>query len=124
MEYNFKNKIIIVAEDEDMNYILIKKILEQTNATIIRAVDGEDLLKKIEGKDNIDLILMDMSMPKMDGFEATEKIRNAGIQIPIIAQTALSESHEKEKVIDVGCNDFIEKPILKDKLFELIAKYL
>ena len=124
MEYNFKHKTILIAEDEDMNFILVKKILEQTNATIIRAVDGEDLMQVIENQKNIDLILMDMSMPKMNGFEATKKLRQAGNQIPIIAQTALSENYDKDIVIKAGCNDFIEKPIFKEKLLEILNKYL
>ena len=124
MGYNFKNKKIMVAEDEPMNYILIEKFLEQTNAIIFRALDGEDLIQKIEDHDDIDLILMDMSMPKLDGFEATRRLRDSGIQIPIIAQTALSGDDEKEEILKVGCNDYIEKPIIKDNLFKVIAKYL
>ncbi|MBN1250976.1 MAG: response regulator [Bacteroidales bacterium] len=124
MESNFENKIIIVAEDADMNFILMKKILEQTKATIIRAVDGEDLLKIVENQKNVNLILMDMSMPKLDGFEATKRLRQKGCEIPIIAQTALMMNYDKEQAIEAGCNDFIQKPIIKDNLFRVLAKYL
>jgi len=124
MILNLKDKTIIVAEDQDMNFILINKILEQTKATIIRAVDGEDLIKIIKENNNIDLMLIDISMPNIDGFEATKIIRKLGIKTPIIAQTALSENYEKDKAIEVGCNDFIEKPIFKDKLFKILSKYI
>ena len=124
MTLNLKNKTIIIAEDEDMNFILINKILEQTNVSVIRANDGKEIIELIKNNRNVDLILMDMSMPKIDGFEATKIIRNLGFKLPIIAQTALSVNYEKDKVLEAGCDDFIEKPILKENLFKIISKFI
>ncbi len=124
MTVDFTDKTIIIAEDEQMNFVLINKLLEQTGAKIIRAVDGNEVIDLIKNNNSVDLILMDISMPKLDGFEATRIIRELGIKVPIIAQTALTADYEKNKIIEVGCNDFIEKPILKDNLFKIIAKYV
>ncbi len=124
MILNLKNKTIIIAEDEDMNFILINKMLEQTKVSVIRANDGEQIVDLIKNNQDVDMILMDISMPKLNGYDATRNIRELGFKMPIIAQTALSLNYEKDKVIEAGCNDFIEKPILKENLFKIISKYI
>jgi len=120
MSYDWKNKTILIAEDSEMNFILIKKNLEISGASILWAKDGEELIESIKNQDNIDLVLMDISMPKMDGYTASKTLRNQGYSVPIIAQSAFSVEEEKEKVIEAGCNDFISKPIDKKELLEKI----
>ncbi|MDF1546685.1 MAG: response regulator, partial [Bacteroidales bacterium] len=110
MNYNWKNKTILVAEDSEMNFILLKKSLESSGAEIIWAKDGEELMKSVESQKDISIILMDISMPKMDGFTATKALRKAGFSTPIIAQSAFLLDIEKDKIIEAGCNDFIAKP--------------
>jgi len=124
MQYNWQNKRILIAEDSEINFILLKKNLETSGATIIWAKDGLEILHSLENQKDIDLILMDISMPKMDGYTATKRIREAGIQTPIIAQSAFSSDHEKDKVIEAGCNDFIQKPFDKEILFAKIDSFL
>ena len=111
MGYNWKNKKILVAEDSEMNFILLKKNLELSGASILWAKNGIELVDSVMNHKDIDLVLMDISMPKMDGYTATRKLREAGCVVPIIAQSAFTVDSEKDKVIEAGCNDFISKPI-------------
>jgi two-component system, cell cycle response regulator DivK len=120
MDYNWKNKTILIAEDSEMNFILIKKSLEVSGAKILWAKDGEELIESVKKSNSIDLILMDISMPKMDGYTASKTLRNEGFEVPIIAQSAFSIEEEKDKIADAGCNDFISKPINKEELLEKI----
>ena len=124
MQYNWQNKTILIAEDSEMNFILLKKNLENTGATILWACDGQEMLNTIKNQNDIDLILMDISMPKIDGYSAAKKVREFGIKTPIIAQSAFIFDEEKTNIIEAGCNDFIEKPINKDLLFSKIDVFL
>jgi CheY-like chemotaxis protein len=124
MQYNWQNKKILIAEDSEMNFILLKKNLENSGATILWARDGLEMLDSIKNDLDIDLILMDISMPKMDGYTATKRIREIGIKTPIIAQSAFIFDEEKINIINAGCNDYIEKPINKDLLFSKIDVFL
>jgi len=124
MQYNWQNKIILIAEDSEMNFILLKKNLESSGAVILWAKNGIELVQIIENKRDIDIILMDISMPKMDGYSATKIIREAGIKTPIIAQSAFIMDEDKDKIIEAGCNDFIEKPFNKEVLFAKIDSYI
>lgn len=124
MQYNWQNKIILIAEDSEMNFILLKKNLESSGAVILWAKNGLELVQTLENKKDIDIILMDISMPKMDGYSATKLIREAGIKTPIIAQSAFIMDEDKDKIIEAGCNDFIEKPFDKEVLLAKIDSYI
>jgi len=114
--YNWKNKTILIAEDTEMNYLFLVEALKQTGVNIIRAKDGEEAIDLFNKNKDINLILMDINMPKLDGFETTKRIKEINQEIPIIAQTALSMEDARERSVEVGCDDFILKPI-KLKLF-------
>ncbi|RLD70248.1 MAG: response regulator [Bacteroidetes bacterium] len=120
MGYNWKDKVILVAEDMEMNFVLLKKSLERTNVTVLRARNGREMIDMVKSNHNIDMVLLDMGMPVMDGYEATRLLRAEGNQIPIIAQTAFAMDNEKNKVLVAGCNDFVEKPINTEILFNKI----
>jgi CheY-like chemotaxis protein len=124
MEDDWKNRTFIIAEDSEINYILIKKNLETSGAKILWAKNGLELIELLEKEKSIDMILLDLSMPKLDGYDATKKIREAGIGIPIIAQSAFIMDEEIDKVFEVGCDDYITKPIQKDELFAKIEALL
>ena len=124
VNYNWKNKVILIAEDMEMNFVLLKKTLAQTQANIIRAKNGQEMVDIIKSNQHVDIVLLDMGMPVMDGYDATKLLRNEGFQIPIIAQTAFALNNEKERVLKVGCNDYVEKPINKEVLFEKIDKLI
>ena len=91
---------------------------------ILHAKNGKEAVEICKEKSEIDLILMDMKMPIMNGFEATKIIKNSRPDMPIIAQTAYSTRDEKEQAFAAGCDEFISKPISEKVLFETISKYL
>jgi signal transduction histidine kinase/CheY-like chemotaxis protein len=117
-------EVILVAEDDNINFLLIEKLLTMLNFTIIRAKNGEEAILFCEENKEIDLVLMDIKMPVLDGHQAFKKIRTFNKTVPIIAQTSYSFPEEIEKIKELGFNDFITKPIEKEKLFMLIEKYL
>ncbi len=123
MEYNWEGKIIIVAEDVQINFRLLELNLKKTKATIIWAKDGLEVIEMAK-KNEVNIILMDIQMPKMNGYEATKIIKEFKPNIPIIAQTAFTMINEKEESLRSGCDAYITKPINKRKLLEIIDKYL
>jgi len=123
-EYDFKDKVILVAEDVDSNFIYVETILLPTGAKVIRAENGKVAIETFDKYSNIDLVLMDIQMPVMNGYEATREIRKRTREVPIIGQTAYALSTDREKVLKAGCNDYLKKPIRRDQLLDAIAKYL
>lgn len=115
-------KTILVAEDNDENYILMTYILKKTY-NILRAVNGQDAVDKV-AQGGVDMILMDIKMPVMDGLEATKQIRKTNADIPIIALTANAYESDREAAFDAGCNDFIAKPVNCKTTLDTISKYL
>jgi len=123
-EINWENINILVAEDVESNYRLIEILLKKSKASLLWSKNGKEAFEKFKEDKNIDLILMDMRMPLMSGFEATKKIRKINREIPIIAQTAFARTEDKELILNTGCNDYISKPINKDLLLKTIGKYV
>lgn len=118
---------ILIAEDEEVNFMVLEILLEdkiKLPCTIIHAKDGMEAVAFCKNNPTIELVLMDIKMPKMDGHEATRLIKEFRPDLPIIAQSAYSTSEEKEKAFLAGCDFFISKPISKDILNLVITKYL
>jgi PAS domain S-box-containing protein len=113
---------ILVVEDEDNNYALVEHMLYAPNIKIVRATNGYDAVELCRTKKNISLVLMDIKMPRMDGFAATELIKDFRPSLPVIAQTAYITA--KEKALKCGCSDFISKPYSKEDLLSVIRKHL
>ncbi|MFD2176628.1 ATP-binding protein [Veronia pacifica] len=113
---------ILVAEDNKANQMVVKLILERAGHSVVVAGDGIEVIKEIERdrKDAFDLILMDMSMPKLDGIEATRLLRTAGVNIPIIALTANAMEEDKIKCLEAGMNEFITKPVRSAMLKQML----
>ena len=120
---NQKKYLILIVEDEEVNYLYLETLLEaeiKINCDIIHAKNGLEAIEICKQNANIDIILMDLKMPIMNGYEATMQIRKFRPNLPIIAQTAYSTVSDREKAISAGCNDFISKPIAEKKLTELL----
>lgn len=124
MEYNWKEKVILVAEDVTTNFLLIKTALKKTGVTLIWAKNGEEAVEECKKDQKIDLVLMDVRMPVMSGFEATPVIRKIRPDIPVIAQTSYAMDGDREKSIEAGCTDYIAKPFNIKDFIDLIAKYI
>ncbi|MCK4992861.1 MAG: response regulator, partial [Bacteroidales bacterium] len=120
--YNWKNRRILVAEDEELNWFFIREMLRKTGAEIFRAKDGKEAITMVK-KSSPDVILMDIKMPEMNGIEATRLIRLFNREVPIIAQTAFVMAEEKEESIQAGCNHFVTKPLDRTIVMELIDGY-
>jgi PAS domain S-box-containing protein len=116
---------ILVAEDDETNFLYLKTLLRQsTQVEIIHASNGKELIEKFEQNRDVDLILMDMKMPFIDGFEATRKIKAINPLIPVIAVTAYAMVGDLERIMDAGCDDYLTKPIVKSLLLDKIAKFV
>lgn len=111
---------ILIAEDNDSNYLLVKAILRSSN--LERAVNGAEAVEMAKGK-RYSIILMDLTMPVMDGLEATRKIRAFDKEIPIIALTANAFDSDRDDAMAAGCNDFLTKPIKLLELENKLKKY-
>ncbi len=123
-KYRWLNKFILIVEDERTNHMLIDLMLRPTSARLMWAMDGKQAVEMCEENEDIDIVLMDIRLPKMNGYEATQAIRKFRPELPIVAQTAYVMEEEKHKVIEVGCNDLITKPIKKEILLKKISKYI
>jgi two-component system sensor histidine kinase/response regulator len=113
----------MIAEDVPYNYEYLNSILQRTGANILWAKDGIDVLK-LYNSSKIDLILMDIQLPEISGYEATAQIRQSNKELPIIAQTAYAMAEDKQKCIESGCNDVLVKPIRMDEVLNTVARYL
>ena len=114
---------ILIAEDNEDNRQLLSILLADTGADIYYVENGQEAIDKTREK-TFDLILMDMQMPIMGGIEATKTLRSSNYTAPIVAITANAMSSDYDMCVEAGCNDFLTKPINKDKLFQVIYKYL
>nr|WP_319265948.1 ATP-binding protein [uncultured Draconibacterium sp.] len=116
---------ILVAEDEEVNYLYIEALLDKfNNLSLIHAKNGKEAVDICTEIKDIDLVLMDIKMPVMSGHEATKQIRSKFPNLPVIAQTAYSTVSDRDLALKYGCNDFISKPIKKDKLIKLLNTYV
>ena len=115
---------ILVAEDDDISFELISIDMTSISQKIIRAKTGFDAVDLCRNNPDIDVILMDIQMPELDGYAATQMIRKFNPTIPIIAQTSYGLSGDREKALEAGCNDYIAKPVNKTDLFTILEKYL
>lgn len=114
---------ILIAEDDNISFLFIQQLLNLPEITLLRAVDGKQVIEMAKANPDLSLILMDIKMPVINGIEATRTIRKFNSNVPIIAQSAYTFSGEQEQALEAGCNDYMTKPINKRKLFQLIQKY-
>ncbi len=122
-KYLWEDKKILIVEDVDSNYLFLETLIGKTKAKVTWAKTGIQAINLCE-KIKPDIILMDIQLPELNGYEATKQIRLSNKDVPIIAQTAYAFSGEKEKIKNAGCNDYITKPINPGILMETINKYL
>jgi CheY-like chemotaxis protein len=118
------NKIVLIVEDIDSNHLLIERSLAKIGISTLWATNGADAVTLCTEFDNINLVLMDLRLPKMDGYEATRQIRKKKADLPIIAQTAYVMPYEKSKVLEAGCTDLITKPFRAEDIIKIVEQYI
>lgn len=124
IKYNFTNKNILVVEDVESSFELLKLLIEPTGAQVLRAVDGKQAVDLCFTQSDIDLVLMDIHLPLMNGLEATRLIKKRLPNLPIVAQTAYALSDEKEACFEAGCDGYLAKPIRSSFLLPVIGEIL
>ncbi|HLO59235.1 MAG TPA: PAS domain S-box protein [Bacteroidales bacterium] len=124
MESTASGKKILVAEDDTNNFMLVEEILISKGIKVSRASNGLEALDACSGKYPPDIVLMDIKMPVMDGMEATKKIKAIKPNIIIIALTAYASELDVHHILSSGCDDYIQKPIRVENLFQTLLKYL
>jgi signal transduction histidine kinase/ActR/RegA family two-component response regulator len=122
-EYHARNLKILVAEDDETSALYISIIVRIFSREIITARTGVEAVDICRNNPDIDLVLMDIQMPEMGGYEATRQIREFNEELVIVAQTAYGLTGDREKAIEAGCTDYISKPISRDELLTLIKHY-
>jgi len=122
-ENSFRKLKVLIAEDDLPSEMLITMAVEMFSREILVVRSGIEAVEVCRNNPDIDLVLMDLQMPKMDGYEATRLIRQFNKTVIIIAQTAFALSGERIKVIEIGCNDYLSKPFKQSTLASLIDKY-
>ncbi len=121
---NWVGKTFLVAEDEEDNFRYLEVALSLFNASLIWARDGKEAVEVFSKVKHIDLVLMDIKMPGMDGYEATRQIKKINKSVPVIAQTAYAMLGERELSLNAGCDEYISKPINYPDLLELIQRFV
>jgi two-component system, cell cycle response regulator DivK len=120
---NWENKIVLIAEDEQINYLFLKAVLKPTKAQLIWTKTGRETVQ-ICNSQKVDIVLMDIKMPDLNGLEATMEIKKINPRIPVIAQTAYVMEEDEEASIKAGCDDYISKPIRPENLLTIMSKFL
>jgi CheY-like chemotaxis protein len=124
VHHNWDGKLFLVAEDDKFSYKFLEGFLKQTKAEVMRASDGREAVEICRNTPGIDLVLMDIQMPEMNGLTATEEIKKFNPGVPIIAQTANAINEERVRCMEAGCDDFITKPVNINELYEKIERWL
>jgi signal transduction histidine kinase/CheY-like chemotaxis protein len=121
---NWNQHSVLVAEDEDDNFMLIEEILEPTQIKVFRAKNGKEAVDMVKKQSEIKVVLMDIKMPVMDGYEATMYIKDYSTSVKVIAQTAFALSDDQSKGFNAGCDGFISKPIKSEELISELKRFL
>ena len=121
-----KDKTVLIADDDVRNIFSLTKALEAYGMKVLSAIDGKEALKQLEANAKVDIVLMDMMMPEMDGYESTKRIREVWRykNLPVIAVTAKAMTGDREKCIQAGASDYITKPVDIDQLTSLLRVWL
>ena len=123
-KYNWFGKTILIAEDENSNFEVLKAAINKTNIKIIRAFNGEEAVSIVKKDKTIDLVLMDIRMPKLNGYDATKQIKSYKPDLPVVSITAYAMSEDESKSLNAGCDLYISKPVRPTKLLSLLNDFI
>ena len=119
---NKKQKIVLLVEDQKYNLLVLKKMLERLGIVVISAENGQEAIDICMQNDELDLVLMDLKMPVMDGYHAMKEIRKIRPDIRIIAETAYALAGDEKRILAAGFDDYLPKPITKESLDTIINR--
>jgi PAS domain S-box-containing protein len=120
----FNNRTILIVEDDEYSALILEELLKPYGFNIMIATDGMQAIRACIDKPEIDLVLMDIQLPVLDGLQATQRIKKIKANLPIIAQTANAMQEDKEKALAAGCDNYISKPIDDNELIQMISEYI
>jgi len=123
-QHNWNEKTILLVEDEAHNHAYAEELLKVTHARILHAWDGKQALEQVKTHPDISLVIMDIKMPVMNGYEATRHIKQIRPKLPVIAQTAYALSHDRKQALEAGCDNYMPKPLDKVLFMEVLNNYL
>lgn len=121
---DWSDKILLIVDDVEANYRFLKAVLRDTHALLLWAKNGEEAIKICRNNHSINLVLMDIRMPNIDGYKATQEIKSMFPALPVIAQTAFADEEDRHKALNAGCDDYITKPICLNELSSVIQKFV
>ncbi|MDO8897621.1 MAG: response regulator, partial [Bacteroidales bacterium] len=122
--FNWSEKLFLIVDDVEANFLFYKAILKHTGALLLWAKNGVEAVKICRNNNSVNLVLMDLQMPQLSGFDATKQIKAFKPHLPIIAQTAFSDIEGRREALSAGCDDYITKPVNQAELISLIQAVL
>ncbi len=122
--YEFKGAGILIAEDDPVSFAFLREVFQQTGANLYHASDGKEAVSLFTKVEKIDLVIMDIQMPEMNGFEAVKMIRAMNDSVPVIAQTAFAMSDDREKMKQAGFDDYVSKPVDIQQLMAIVSRWI
>jgi len=123
-EINWQGRSILVVEDDHVCFSYLDFLLRPTNVTVLHAIEGRQAINLCQTHPEIEIVLMDVRLPGMNGLDATRHITSIRQDLPVIAQTAYASDEDQQAAFSAGCRDFIAKPIRANDMIALIRKYL
>lgn len=123
-DYNWNGKKILIAEDITSNYNFLRLLLKRSQIELVWVENGKDAVEKIRSGEKFDLLLLDINLPLMNGYEVAQTLKKEHPELPIIAQTAYALEGDREKAIQAGCDDYVPKPIVISTLLRKMNQYL
>lgn len=123
-DYQWEGKTVLIAEDIASNYNFLRLLLKRSLIQLLWVENGQDALEEVKTNDAIDLVLLDINLPLMNGYDVAKGIKEVKPNLPIIAQTAYALEGDREKALDAGCDEYVPKPIVISNLLRKMDKYL
>lgn len=119
-----EKRLVLIAEDDDDNFFYLRVSIKAFDFNIIRARNGREAVQMVKENKDLSLVLMDLKMPGMDGYEATRQIKEINPALPVVAVTAYALAGDEMKTIKAGCDAYISKPFSRESILEIIGKHL
>jgi len=124
ISYDWSNHKVLIVEDDSFNVSLFIELLHDTKINCLVANTGQNAISTFNSQKDISIVLMDIKLPDINGYEVTAEFKKINPNIPIIAQTAYASDSDRKRALEAGCDDFIPKPIKRDKLLAIFNVFL